>query len=308
MPYQDIWQNGHLVRQGERNCAERWDLMYFELLKIPEPFTVLDVGANEGYFCARLKESFDCHVTASDKERYMRSLVDDAHVDRWLTTMTALRLERSQRYDVVLGLSVLHHFRDWELAYHAMRACRRSAIIEVPAIDEQWMKMAKSRDSLPAISAAVSADGRLLGHTERTGRDGSVHQRPLYSVPGRVEQYTGTVFSGSGSCSRNMPRYDRGIEKLLGYRPFHGSLNLRMASEIDLGLPTWNWIGAKGRDRQLWRAWIDGYFCHAMIPGDRGHGPDVIELIAPNKIRDKFLRDSSELTVDIEHGAQRAVA
>jgi riboflavin kinase len=137
------------------------------------------------------------------------------------------------------------------------------------------------------------------------GKDGKTYQRPMYLVPGTLRTLTGRVFSGSGNCSRNMPKWDKGLGKHLGYEPFPGSLNVRLPEPHALGKPWLDWRPAPRHDRQLWRAWIDSLsYCHAHVPGRRNHGPDTLELIAPVKLRERFgLVDDDEITFDVEVGA-----
>jgi riboflavin kinase len=129
----------------------------------------------------------------------------------------------------------------------------------------------------------------------------------MFLVPGTVRRMTGTVFAGSGHCSRRLPLFSQGLDRALGYQPFMGSLNLCLADDADLGVPHINWVARHGnqvRDYQFWRAWIDELTCHAMVPGKRNHGPDVIEMVAPFRLRDHMgLVDGSKVAVDVELGS-----
>ena len=301
-PYQDLWRDGELLAAGSRDCRGRYDLVAATLPK--GPFTVLDVGAYTGYFSIRVTEEFEATATAVDDFAGLAGAASDrvAVIRRRLGPRG---LDALPRHDVVLALSVLHHMQDWQSALRALRACRSHLVIEVCHPDERWMRAAASRHEVAAqYKAASSVPGaRLLGTSPRLGRDGVTYPRAMFLVPGTVRTLTGQAFTGSGSCSRNMPRYDRGLGAKLGYEPFPGSLNLRMPAPHALGRPALAWVGAKQRDRQFWRAWVEDLPCHAHVPGRRNHGPDVLELVAPVCLRERLrLKDGDQVTFDVEVG------
>jgi CTP-dependent riboflavin kinase len=293
---------------GERSCVDRWDVIRWHLASLDEPFTVLDLGANAGWFSTRLAEEFDCQVTAIDDHRDLSSIASD-RVTVLNRRVSARHLREMPRFDVVLALSVLHHMADWRAVFDQVRACRRGAFVEVPAPGEEWMRWAAARHELPAIHDKVAgAAFRLIGEFERTGRDGSVHQRPMFLVHGTLTTLAGTVFSGSGTCSRKLTPtlHARGLDRELGYQPYPGSLNLRCETTVDLGTPWLAWPGlVKGRSRPywFWPAWLNGHPVHAMDPAGRGHGPGCIEVVAPRSMRDSLgLVDGDAVTLEVACG------
>jgi hypothetical protein len=306
--YQPTWQDGAVVAAGERECADRYEVIRGVLAAVAQdgPFTTLDLGAAQGYFATRAAEDFDCQVTAVDSDRRLAAAASQ-RVRTSIQRIDAVGMRRMARHDVVLALSVLHHFRDWPVILNQVRACRRWAVIEVPHPGERWMRSAAARHQLGALHDAVAAVAtRRLGEFERTGRDGSRHLRPMFLVPGTIRTVTGTVFSGSGTCSRKLrpDLHARGLDKHLGYQPYPGSLNLRCEEPVELGAPAVNWpgkIGSKKRPYWFWPAWIGKHACHAMDPAGRGHGPNCIEVVAPTKLRDTFkLGDGDTLRIDVE--------
>lgn len=304
-PYQDVWRDGHAVTAGERDCAGRYDVVRGVLDGVPEPFTMLDIGAHSGYFSVRAAEDYMCRVIAVDDHRELgkaaslQVAVTSRRVDAdWLAARP--------RVDVVLALSVLHHMPDWRRVLDEITACRHAAVVEVPHPDETWMRSASARHEVPELHETVLSAGERIGESERVGRDGRTYQRPIVVIDGRIRRHAGTVFGGSGSNSRKMRQFGDGLNAALGYEPFWGSLNLHMPHAVRLGEPWLNWLGrdgAKTRDYQFWRAWIGGLRCHAMIPGNRGHGPDCVEIVAPVKLRDHLgLADGDTVTIDVEPG------
>jgi hypothetical protein len=298
--YQDVWRDGGRVSAGERDCEGRFGLIAATLPA--EPFTLLDFGAYTGYFATRITDQFAATATAVDDFAGLGAAASDR------VTVIGRRLDAGglralPRHDVVLALSVLHHIADWRAALALLHACRSHLIVEVCHPSEKWMRRAASRRAVAAQYKTVKSlpGARLLGTSPRVGRDGVSYERPIFSVPGTVRTLTGQAFTGSGSCSRNMPRYDHGLGAELGYEPFPGSLNLRLAQRHKLGNPFLEWVGDRQRDRQFWRAWIGDLACHAHVPGKRNHGPDVLELVAPVRLRDRLvIADGDDVTFDVE--------
>jgi len=305
MNYQDVWTDGKLVRQGERDCASRYEAVRSVAKTLPAPFNALDLGAHLGYFSTRLVEDFDCDVTAIDDyeplgwaQSYRLRVVNQRVGARWLS--------QQKRHDLTLALSVLHHMPDWRDVLDELTACRYYSIIEVPHPDERWFRKAAARHDVTEIYEAVRdrSVGALLGEFERVGKDRKTYLRPMFLLPGRVQTHVGKVFTGSGANSRWMLSFGDDLPRQLGYIPFWGSLNIRLPENHSLGPPAIDYVGRRGnrtRDYQFWRAWIRDIPCHVMIPGDRHHGPDTLEIVASTKLRDRYdLADGDTLPIDIE--------
>lgn len=309
MNYQPTWHDGMVLAAGERDCADRYEPIRELLAGVDGLDTVLDLGANSGYFSARIADDFlAAHVTAVDPRPELRQAASD-RITVVQHRMDAAAVRALPRHDVVLALSVLHHLPDWRQALGWLRACRRWLVAEVPHPGERWMRSAAARHELPAIHDAVARmAARKLGDFERTGRDGSRHRRPMYLIPGNVVTLTGTVFAGSGTCSRKLRSdlHARGLDVQLGYQPYPGSLNLRCDGPVDLGQPVVDWPGTvngKRRPYWFWPAWVGKTPLHAMIPATRGHGPNHVELVAPMRLRDQLgLVDGDTVTVEVQRG------
>ena len=91
----------------------RWDLISARLGR--GGGTVLDIGAYLGFFDNKLEDlGYDCTAVEMDATRtYFMKRIRDANGHRFevvTDSISASGLLREQRYDVVLALSVLHHF------------------------------------------------------------------------------------------------------------------------------------------------------------------------------------------------------
>lgn len=119
--YQDVVLDGVTVRRGVRDCETRWRAIAPHL---PESGTLLDVGANFGWFCLRwcaegenrVAAALEADLRSAAVQRY--ALASHAHRRIALLTAKACTstIERfaaaEQRFDAVLCLSVLHWIPD----------------------------------------------------------------------------------------------------------------------------------------------------------------------------------------------------
>lgn len=122
--YQDIWINGAVGAPGIRECESRYKLIRHVAERWTRPFTVLDVGANLGYFSIRLVEDFPyCTVVACEGQYswWLRNILERNWADRVILldhTFTRAELDtlaEVEHFDLVLAMSVMHHFDgEWD--------------------------------------------------------------------------------------------------------------------------------------------------------------------------------------------------
>ncbi|KRE46329.1 class I SAM-dependent methyltransferase [Paenibacillus sp. Soil522] len=141
--YQDIWIKGKLKQKGERDCSLRYEHIKTQLKKLKKPFSVLNVGANCGYFSFRIAEDFDSKVTMIEASKGILNIFDqndnsNVQLLHKLVSVDELKqLAKSKHYNVVLGLSILHHFEDYRGAIDAFFELGDLIFIEPPALEEE---------------------------------------------------------------------------------------------------------------------------------------------------------------------------
>lgn len=116
--YQDIWVRGKVKSKGVRDCESRWETIKEIASRWSRPFTVLDVGANLGYFSLRLAEEFDCTVVAVEGMYgdWLQSILEEnanprvLFLRRNMSVRDLKRLADVEHFDLTLALSVVHHF------------------------------------------------------------------------------------------------------------------------------------------------------------------------------------------------------
>lgn len=149
--------DGQEIGPAERDCATRYEAIrqYLQVFG-PTEGTVLDFGAAEGYFAARLAEDFpNLRVIAIDNNRQLlrntrrfRNVYAYAHR---VAPRDLPEILRGERLVAVLLLSVLHHVPEWqELLY----ACTQYAGAEV-----LFVELAEPEEVLPrALAHPYTAD------------------------------------------------------------------------------------------------------------------------------------------------------
>ena len=154
--YQTRWVRGKADGNGVRECADRYEIIKSVAKQFNRPFTVLDIGANLGYFSFRLMEDFDnCHaVMVEGHPTYARQLTELAGINgqgivltKSLTQGDLGLLGDVEHFDLVLAMSVVHHINgdvdglnsDISHRRHAcgwgaqMNGPRHRAVISIPA-------------------------------------------------------------------------------------------------------------------------------------------------------------------------------
>jgi riboflavin kinase, archaea type len=136
--------------------------------------------------------------------------------------------------------------------------------------------------------------------------------RRIFEGPARV-QFEGQVSSGlgEGRYYLSQPGYVVQFTERLGYTPYPGTLNVRLAGEaLRKAGSVAHWTGiridgfqASGRTfggATCFAARMNGHPCHLIHP-DRSHYKDVVEFVAADCLREALrLTDGDEVTVDLE--------
>lgn len=207
-PYQETWLRGASVSSDfQRPCAERYEPIRAFCAQFKRPFSVLDLGANFGYFSLRIAEDFPHAICiAVDKKPGLTDLClrNDAanviHLNRHLTGRDLDTLARCEHFDVVLALNVLHHIADWPDAVDAVMALGDHVIVETPGRGDTGAKNPHCHEAL--FNRLTSRPNQLLA---TFGSHVSDATRPLlyFHRPGGAElrlQTVDAVKRGAPGC------------------------------------------------------------------------------------------------------------
>ncbi len=139
--YQDIRMRGQVEIPGVRECARRYAAIRSVCARFERPFTVLDIGANMGYFSVRLAEDFDCTVVAVEHgyANWLATVLsrnDNRRViaiKKLVTADNLVELGQVEHFDVVLAMSMVHHVPGpYSELVDALRMLGEHLIVELP--------------------------------------------------------------------------------------------------------------------------------------------------------------------------------
>jgi hypothetical protein len=151
--------------------------------------TVLDIGANIGYFCHRFEaKGFDCCAVENSKRElyFLNRLRDAAHCKFQIISNSILEDEKidAARYDVVLALNIFHHFLKTESDYNKLvnflgKLRAKELFFESHLPNEEQM-IGAFRDFSPDDFVGFLLEKTGLKQAKLIGRDGD--GRPLYRL------------------------------------------------------------------------------------------------------------------------------
>lgn len=184
MPYQDRWIRGETTHRGQRECDARYALIRSVVAKFRRPITVLDLGANLGYFGCRLADEFGAVAVMIDSRPDLVSVCEanalptTIALTRKLTVRDLQELAASEHFDVVLALNVLHHMKDTAGALAAVLELGDRIILETPTRDEPGVAHPERCNAL--LDALEGVDSTRLGEAPSHVAPGV--QRPLLEI------------------------------------------------------------------------------------------------------------------------------
>lgn len=173
-PYQDIVINGETIWKGTGpDCSSRYTAIAASLsTKYSRPFSVLDIGANNGYFSLNLVREFNSSAVMVDTTdrltkicKYNTDINDRLLYGKKLITTQELE-NSSAQFDVILLLNVLHHMADWKSFLDKALSISGTVIVENPPSNDPRCSY---KTTIPAIEKYVKQlKGRIIARTPRT--------------------------------------------------------------------------------------------------------------------------------------------
>lgn len=145
--YQDIWFKGRPIVSGGRECQQRYHAIEKFIKKFKRPISVLDIGANMGYFSLRLMERFQGSFTMIEGDEFTANVLlrlcklnrnpGAILLKRRLSLSDIVSLAESTHFDVVFALSVIHHFDEpYQQVLEALTRLGSYLIFEPPSLIE----------------------------------------------------------------------------------------------------------------------------------------------------------------------------
>ena len=184
--YQPMW-HADLRAFSSKKGHERFELIHDALPM--RAGTLLDIGANSGYFSQRFADvGFDCTaLERSQREAYFLRKLRDAGGYSFRVVEGSLRDLETDTFDVVLALNVFHHFLKSEGAFSELcaflgRLTARALVLECHLADDPQMVNAYRNFAPDAFAGFVADAGGFAGcHKIGEAADG----RPLFLLDSR---------------------------------------------------------------------------------------------------------------------------
>lgn len=258
--YQDIWINGTVKTKGIRDCEGRYLPIQTHCSKYHRPITILDIGANLGYFSFRLSYEFDCtSVMIEGDEGYQKALLDLIEQQKCKNKLTLLgtrldisnlqELSKCEHFDVVLALRVVHHFQEsFCKVIDAISSLGDFVFFELPTAGED------------AVRAENRVKRELVDHSKVLSRykynkvgEFPIHvgstMSPMYLVENTAEKVITRPFYGSPRQIQHSIESTFNTKKLLKQDPLQrGSLVNKWVQGINLY--TYNFLNGLFPDRR----------------------------------------------------------
>ncbi|MCX6994750.1 MAG: methyltransferase [Chlamydiae bacterium] len=148
--YQDVWVKGGAIIKGGRDCELRFWAIYEALKKAKKPLKVLDIGANMGYFSLRLLEKLPgTYVMIEGNESTAQALLKICKLNnkpslvlfkRKLCLQDLRELRALEKFDVVIALSIVHHFKEpYQEVFETLMTLGRKLVFEPPIAEESTL-------------------------------------------------------------------------------------------------------------------------------------------------------------------------
>lgn len=168
--YQPEWVRGAQTDAPfQRDCEDRYKPIRDICARFSRPFSVLDLGANAGWFSFRIAEEFP-HATViavDDKPQLValarrNALPNVVVIPRRLTARQLQRLAECEVFDVALALNVLHHMKRPEAALAALGSLAWQLVVETPGPGDRNAAHPERHGPIAAALEHHAAGFRLL--------------------------------------------------------------------------------------------------------------------------------------------------
>jgi 2-polyprenyl-3-methyl-5-hydroxy-6-metoxy-1,4-benzoquinol methylase len=139
--YQDIIKNGNVIKHGQRECESRYAVIKKHLEKYQRSFTVLDIGANLGYFSFRIAYDFPNATCIMIEDHYGNSLEqlckennlkNVIFLKKKVDAESLSKLSECEHFDVILALNVVHHIGNVDKTLDCLENLGDELFIETP--------------------------------------------------------------------------------------------------------------------------------------------------------------------------------
>ena len=303
MLYQDLWYKGKLVEKGERDCESRYEVIKNLAAKYKRPFTVLDIGANQGYFTVRLAEEFPhCTVIAIEPNKAYDlknrlSYLDNVIVLEKVISVEELKqLSRCEWFGLVICTSVLHcidNFTPFKDILNVVKQLGPHIVLELPT--EKLSLGTRHDEMMRLIDSLGEPVLQVPSHVDLTVT------RPLFVVKGNPPQTNrcsrfGTDYVAKKKLKMNFSKAEVTFVNKNITRAWIPGINLWTYLQLDGIYPSRQTLAQmikdadwdKHHDIVPWNVVLSGNKVSVIDKNDPGH-PEEAPLTNVDKIVDFVL-------------------
>lgn len=189
--YQDIIINNKIVQKANFNhhdCHTRYNIVQSVLKQFQRPFTMLDIGASQGYYSFRTAFDYQesvCVLIETDffplagtqlfdlckANTILKNII---YLNTSLTNDKIKRLGECENFDVILAMNVLHHIEpnNWRETADLIMKLGKWVIFETPPSEDHT----KKSDIEKYIEAkGAIALGKAPRHCSQTGAMATIY-------------------------------------------------------------------------------------------------------------------------------------
>lgn len=197
--YQDLWINEKILFKGcGPDCSSRYDAIKPILDQFDRPFSVLEIGANNGYFSLRIANDYDATCVMIDGTDRLKQICEAnsslnriIYLQKMVTPKDLLKIAKKEHFDVILCFHVLHHV-DWKPFFSSLLTLGDHVIIETPPIDDGFVS---EKPQIPEIAEYLLSlpSGVPIGSFQRQNPEIKDHMI-LFSNPKKSNSWKKTAF------------------------------------------------------------------------------------------------------------------
>jgi len=147
--YQDILIDNKVYIKGKRDCESRYKVMKKFFDKCKRNFTVLDIGANFGYYSLKIANDFPKSYVVMIQQPGVESnlLTEILKANTLVNKRTRLlslkmnsdnmkKLQKCEHFDYIICNNILHHVNDYKEVYNSLKKMCKYLIIETPPVND----------------------------------------------------------------------------------------------------------------------------------------------------------------------------
>lgn len=180
--YQDCVVNGKIIEKGERNCYPSYLILKKVFNMYKRPFTVLDIGAAQGFFSFMTAHDYDatCVMVEGDygyqknTSKLFELCKKNTDLDKIIFLKKLIDLDflknisDCEHFDVTLALNFVHHCGlDWQNTINLLIEMGDNLILENPPCDEVAAPQAENEKHANIDAYMKKIGAIIIGEVER---------------------------------------------------------------------------------------------------------------------------------------------